>query len=96
MNVQQKFTLSVFPKWNEATAEGEAPIYVRVKIDDHPDEISLACKVKETDWDAVARRVKSSNPDYVNINKIIDRAKVVIGRHYDLVQAKQGIAIAPA
>ena len=94
MNVQQKFSLSVFPKWNKATAGGEAPIYIRIKIDGQTDEISLSCKVKETDWDALARKVKPSNPDHVNLNKIIDRARVDIGRHYDLVQAKHGVATA--
>jgi hypothetical protein len=42
MNVQQKFSLSVFPKWNKATPEGEAPIYGRIKVDGHRDEISLS------------------------------------------------------
>jgi integrase len=92
MNVQQKFKLLIFPKWNKASGDGEAPIYVRIKIDGDEDEISLGCKITEEGWDPDKKRAKSTFPLYATINKKIDRALVDLGRHFDLIQAKDGTA----
>lgn len=92
MNVQQKFSLLVLPKWKKADAKGESPIYVRIKIDGAEEEISLSCKVTEEGWDPDKRRAKSNFPAYAAINKKIDRALVDLGRHFDLIQAKDGTA----
>ncbi len=51
MNVQQKFTLLVLPKWKKVDTKGESPIYVRIKIDGAEEEISLGCKITEEGWD---------------------------------------------
>lgn len=87
MNVQQKFSLLVYPKWNKST-NGEAPVYVRITIDGLRDEIGLGFKVASRDWDADAKRVLSCHPKYIAFNKKIDKALVDLGRHFDLVQAK--------
>ena len=92
MNVQQKFKLLIFPKWNKASADGEAPIYVRIKIDGDEDEISLGCKITPEGWDPDKKRAKPDFPLHATINKKIDRALVDLGRHFDLIQAKDGTA----
>ena len=92
MNVQQKFVLLVLPKWKKVDAKGESPIYVRIKIDRAEEEISLGCKVTIEGWDPDKRRAKSTFPQFATINKTIDRALVDIGRHFDLIQAKDGTA----
>ena len=55
MNVQQRLFLLVLPKWKKADANGEAPVYVRIRIDGEEDELSLGCKTKIGEWDQQGR-----------------------------------------
>jgi len=47
MNVKQKFKLLIFTKWNKASANGEEPIYVGIKIYSDEDEIFLCRRITE-------------------------------------------------
>jgi transposase InsO family protein len=96
MNVKQNLTVLFYLKRKKASHDGRIPIYLRITIDGQQEEISLGCKIQNDHWDPEAKKVRSKCPQSQPINAKIERACVDIGRHFDLVQAKNGMATAAA
>lgn len=82
----------ILPKGKKATKDGKIPIYVRVTIDGYRDEFSTGCKVFRNFWDNDHKQVLTSAPEHRQINKKLLKTEVDLQRHFDLIQAKKGIA----
>jgi hypothetical protein len=92
MYVKQNLSILFYRKRKKATADGKAPIYVRVTIDGLDDEISLGIKVFEDHWDNENKTVSAGESKCKEFNKKITCAKTDLQTHFDLVQAKYEIA----
>ena len=92
MNVKQSLSVLFFPKNQNADSHGNAPIYVRITIDGLRDEFSTGLTVPFGEWNTKTKTVSTSTPGYKTINKQLGQIKADVERHFDLVQAKQGLA----
>jgi hypothetical protein len=92
--VKQNLTILFYRKGKKADKRGKAPLYVRVTIDGLHDEISPGSKTKvlDQDFNRETKLVEPTEPNYKTINKILEKAKVDLERHFDLIQAQQQIA----
>ncbi|MBO9594933.1 MAG: hypothetical protein J7599_18665 [Niabella sp.] len=92
--ISKNQTLSILfnLKSKKATKDGKIPIYVRVTIDGYRDEFSTGCKAFRDSWDNESKQVLAAAPDHRQINKKLLKIEVDLQRHFDLIQAKKGIA----
>ena len=95
MNFKQKLSILFYLKGCKKSIDGKVPIYIRITIDGLAEDMSLGCKVLETDWDCENKIVRPTDRLYKVLNKKIGQAKADIERHFDLMAAKNGI-VTPA
>jgi hypothetical protein len=93
MQVRQNLSILFYRKKKKADKNGYMPIYCRVTIDGFEDEISTGCKVLYEEWHDENKQVFQDNPNHKTYNKKIGQIKTDLERHFDLVVAKNGIAI---
>ena len=91
MNVKQNLSILFYLKRKKASKDGKAPIYIRITVDGLDDEMSLSCKVLPDHWDNESKQVSDKDTDHARINKTISQAKTDLERHFDLMQAKNGL-----
>lgn len=92
MNVRQSLSVLFFPKKQNTDSGGNAPIYVRITIDGLRDEFSTGLTVRAGEWNVKTKTVSTSTPGHKTINKQLGQIKADMERHFDLVQAKHGLA----
>lgn len=92
MNVRQNLSVLFYLKRKKITADKKIPIYVRITIDGLRDEFAFGYKVLDTDWDEEVKRIRPTDSHFKAINKKIGQATSDIERHFDWVQAKNGLA----
>jgi len=92
MYVNQSVFILFYVKRKKMTADGKAPVYVRLTIDGLQEEMSLAIKIHPDHWDNAQKLVLPADPTYKALNKKIGQVKSDLERHFDLVQAQEEIA----
>ena len=92
MQVRQKLSILFFRMTKKKDREGFMPIYCRITIDGMQDEISTSIKVQYDDWDLKTKTVLPSHPKHKDFNKTLRQMATDLDRHFDLMQAKHGIA----
>ncbi|OQP49290.1 hypothetical protein A4H97_28515 [Niastella yeongjuensis] len=93
MQVNQSLSILFYRKTKKLNKKGLLPLYCRVTIDGLSDEISTGCYIKYDDWESDKKIVLSTCPDHTKINKKLRQMKTDLERHFDLVTAKNGLAV---
>ncbi len=88
MKTNQKLSVLFFLKRKKLTADGKAPIYVRLTIDSRSNETSLSLKCHPNEWDITKKKVKGNSVDVKNINVQLEQAKASIGRLFLILGAQ--------
>ena len=92
MSFRQNLSILFFLKRSKKSKDGKVPIYIRITIDGLSDDISSGCKLLDTDWDVETKQVLDTDKSHKKINKTLGQIKADLERHFDLMQAKHGIA----
>ncbi|SFW16901.1 hypothetical protein SAMN05661012_00365 [Chitinophaga sancti] len=91
MNFKQNLTILFFLVRNKKSKDGKIPIYVRVTIDGLNEKFSSGCKVLDENWDP-KKLALPTDPSHKQTNKTLGQIKADLERHFDLIQAKSGLA----
>ena len=92
MTVRQNLAILFFLKRGKTTKTGMVPIYVRVTIDGLAEDFSTRCKVSGHSWNKRNKLVLPTDPSHKQTNKTLGQIKADLERHFDLIQAKSGLA----
>jgi integrase len=93
MQVNQSLSILFYRKTKKLNKKGLLPLYCRLTIDGIDDEISTSCYIRFDDWDPENKTVKPTCINHKAINKKLGQMKTDLERHFDLVVAKNGLAI---
>ncbi|RPE13146.1 hypothetical protein EGT74_06340 [Chitinophaga lutea] len=93
MQVLQKLSLRLYRRASKTDKDGCAPIYCKVTIDGMEDVLSSGIKVQLDDWDKDDKVVRPTHPEYKAHNKRLRQLVTDLERHFDLVVAKNGVAL---
>ena len=93
MNVKQNLSILFFPKNQKLNKQGKTTLYIRITIDGLKDEFSSGIQILPDDWNAKTKTVYPTTPNSKQINKKLGQIKADLERHFDLVQAKDSIAL---
>ena len=75
MYVSQSVFILFYVKRKKMTADGKAPIYVRLTIDGLHGEMSLAIKIHPDHWDNAQKIVLPADPAHKALNKKLGQVK---------------------
>jgi len=85
MKVNEKLSMLLTLEKSKTSKDGKAPITIRLTVDSKRAEISLGQKVLPEQWNQDAGIAKGSSTEARLINTAIERAKVKLRQHYDLL-----------
>ncbi len=83
MKINENVSLLVMLEKSRLTADGKAPIFVRLTIDGKRAEMSLGQKVHSKNWNQETGYVRGASIEARLINNAIDAATLKIRQHYD-------------
>lgn len=83
MKINERVSLLVMLEKSRLTADGKAPVFIRLTIDGKRAEISLGQKVHLDNWNKITGYVKGASIDARLINNAIDAATIKIRQLYD-------------
>jgi hypothetical protein len=86
MKSNQKLFVLFWLKKSKATTDGTAPVYSRITIDGHTDEISTGLKAPIEHWDSRTKTVLQSWPKAKTANQKIRQVEYDLERHFLLLQ----------
>lgn len=88
MKVNEKLSILLILEKSKTSNDGKAPITVRITIDSKRAELSLGLKILPKDWNQEAGRAIGNAIEARQINAAIDRVKVALKKHYDILSAQ--------
>lgn len=88
MKVNEKLSILLILEKSKTSQDGKVPITVRITIDGKRAELSLGLKIAPKDWNQEAGRAIGNAADARQINATIDRVKVALKNHYDILLAQ--------
>ena len=83
MKINERVSLLVLLEKSKLTADGKAPIFLRLTVDGKRSEMSLGQKVDLKNWSQETGYVKGASIESRMINNTIDAAKVKIRQLYE-------------
>jgi len=92
MTTKQNLSILIFLKRNKIDSKGKIPIYFRVTIDGLREQMSSGYKILDQDWDPDTKQAHTTEPFHKEINKKLRQIETDLERHFDLIQAKEGLA----
>jgi site-specific recombinase XerD len=88
MKVNEKLSILLILEKSKTSQDGKAPITVRITIDGKRAELSLGLKIIPKDWNQETGRAIGNAAEARQINTAIDRVKVALKNHYDILSAQ--------
>jgi site-specific recombinase XerD len=88
MKVNDKLSILLLLERSKASKDGKTPITIRLTIDGKRAELSLGQKVLPDLWNQEAGNAKGSSQESRSLNAAIDKAKVKLRHHYDLLEVQ--------
>jgi Arm DNA-binding domain len=83
MKINERLALLVMLEKSKMTADGKAPIFIRLTIDGKRAEMSLGQKVHLKNWDQERGYVRGASIEARLINNAIDAAQLKLRQIYD-------------
>lgn len=88
MQTNQKFSILFWISKNRVR-NGQAPIYARITVDGKRVEISIQRTADVSRWDPSSCHVSGRDEEARTLNSYIDRVKVSIEKHYNILLSKE-------
>lgn len=85
MKVNEKLSMLLMLEKCKMSKDGKMPITIRLTVDCKRAELSLGQKVLPEQWNQEAGVAKGNSTEARLINTAIERAKVKLRQHYDLL-----------
>ncbi len=89
MKINERVSLLVMLKKSRLTADGKAPVFIRLTIDNKRAEMSLGQKVHQDNWNQTTGYAKGASMDARLVNNAIDAAVFKIRQLYDSLCLKE-------
>jgi site-specific recombinase XerD len=86
MKVNEELSLLVLLEKSKMTKDGKAPIIIRLTVEGKRAELSLGTKINQSAWNQEGHCVDGSSAEARLANQTIDKAKVALWKHYDLLK----------
>ncbi|TDW97061.1 phage integrase SAM-like domain-containing protein [Dinghuibacter silviterrae] len=92
MYVKQSISIRFYRSLKRENSKGLVPLYVKLTIDGLVDEISTSVFIHPEHWDQEEQVITDADPQADTKNKVLSNMTTDLNRHFDLIQAKEGVA----